>query len=83
MDVFQETTPDELLAKYIGAALSNRELQVFRLIGDGMPPAAIADALDLSTKTVATYRARILEKLEIDSNAEIAVLSWRTRKFNS
>lgn len=81
MDVFHENTPDDLLAKVVSDGLSQRELEVFRLIGDGMPPAVIADGLGLSVKTVSTYRARILQKLEISSNAEIAVLSWRTRKF--
>lgn len=55
--------------------LSERELQVFERIAIGKPPARIAADLDLSVKTVSTYRARILEKLGIGSNAEIATLS--------
>jgi two-component system invasion response regulator UvrY len=51
--------------------LSRREFQVMRLIGAGRTVSEIAAGLDLSVKTVSTYRARILEKLEMKSTAEI------------
>jgi DNA-binding NarL/FixJ family response regulator len=46
--------------------LSDRELQVFRLIGEGLASQEIADALSLSVKTIETYRAHIKEKLELE-----------------
>jgi len=52
-------------------ALSGREMQVFLFIGSGKSPAEIARELSLSIKTVSTYRARVLEKMRLGSNAEI------------
>lgn len=52
-------------------ALSRRELQVFLLIADGRGTREIAEALSLSVNTVATYRRRILAKLNLRTEAEI------------
>lgn len=52
-------------------ALSDREFQVLCLIAAGRPPRDIAAALNVSVKTVATHRARLLEKLALKNNAEI------------
>jgi two-component system invasion response regulator UvrY len=51
--------------------LSHREFQVMRLIGAGKTVSEIGLTLHLSVKTVSTYRARILEKMEMKSNLEI------------
>lgn len=51
--------------------LSNREFQVLCRIGAGDSVKEIAARLDLSPKTVSTYRTRILEKLELDTTAEL------------
>jgi two-component system, NarL family, invasion response regulator UvrY len=51
--------------------LSDREYQVLCLIGSGKTVSQIADALALSVKTVSTYRARILEKMHMENNAEL------------
>jgi DNA-binding NarL/FixJ family response regulator len=51
--------------------LSNRELEVLKLIASGESLVKIADALHLSPHTVTTYRARILEKMGLSSNAEL------------
>jgi two-component system invasion response regulator UvrY len=51
--------------------LSDREYQVLRMLGSGMTVSEIATACGLSVKTVSTYRARLLEKLEMHSNAEV------------
>ncbi len=52
-------------------SLSNREYQVMSLIGSGKTVGKIADELSLSVKTVSTYRAHILRKLNMKNNAEI------------
>lgn len=52
-------------------ALSDRELEVLRLLGQGKSVKEIAAALNLSSKTVSTYRTRLLEKLELTSTAEL------------
>jgi two-component system, NarL family, invasion response regulator UvrY len=51
--------------------LSNREFQVMQMMGHGKTAMEIAEELDLSVKTVSTYRARILKKMNLKSNAEI------------
>jgi DNA-binding CsgD family transcriptional regulator len=53
--------------------LSNRELEVFRLVGTGLSSAQIAESLHISTKTVETHRARIKEKLGIETAGELVV----------
>lgn len=52
-------------------ALSDREFEVLRLLASGKTVGEIAGMLDLSDKTVSTYRARILEKMGMKTNAEI------------
>lgn len=58
--------------------LSDRELEVFRLIGEGRGTREIAETLHLSIKTIETYRAHIKEKLSIKSAAELArsAVNW-------
>ena len=52
--------------------LSDREYQTLRLIATGSSLSEIAAKLSLSAKTVSVYRARLLEKLNLKNNAEIA-----------
>lgn len=54
------------------SSLSDREDQVFRLIAGGRTITEIADQLSLSIKTISTYRTRILEKLNLKTNADLA-----------
>jgi len=51
--------------------LSDRELEVFRLIGQGYGTRQIAEKLHLSVKTIETYRAHIKEKLNLADAAEL------------
>jgi DNA-binding NarL/FixJ family response regulator len=51
--------------------LSDREFEVFRWIATGKTVGEIAGLLDLSDKTISTYRARILRKMGMKSNAEL------------
>ncbi|TAN41987.1 MAG: response regulator transcription factor [Nitrospirae bacterium] len=51
--------------------LSPRELNVLCMIAQGCQPREIALSLNLSVKTVNTYRARILDKLQLSGNAEL------------
>ena len=52
-------------------SLSNRELEVLKMIATGESLVRIADTLHLSPNTVTTYRTRILEKMGMTSNAEL------------
>lgn len=53
-------------------ALSDRELDVLKLLAAGVSLVKIADTLHLSASTVTTYRARILQKTGMKSNVELA-----------
>jgi two-component system, NarL family, invasion response regulator UvrY len=52
-------------------ALSERELEVFRLLASGKAAKEVAATLALSKSTVSTYRARVLQKLGLHSNTEL------------
>jgi DNA-binding NarL/FixJ family response regulator len=52
--------------------LADRELEVFRLIGEGVKTAQIAERLHLSVKTIETYRDRIRQKLDLNDGTQLA-----------
>ena len=51
--------------------VSDREFLILRMIASGKPVSQIARELSLSVSTVSTYRARILEKMDMKNNAEL------------
>ncbi len=53
-------------------SLSNREIQVLRRLAMGQTTREIADAYNISTKTVDTYRFRLLRKLNLRNNTELS-----------
>jgi DNA-binding NarL/FixJ family response regulator len=53
------------------AVLSDREFQTLKMIAAGRTPAQIGEALALSPKTVSVYRARVLNKLKLATNADL------------
>lgn len=57
--------------KLLHEQLSEREFQVFFKIASGLSPTEIGDILNISIKTVSTYRSRILEKMHLKSNADL------------
>lgn len=70
--VLQEMVDDrEEAAHFPIDDLTDRELQVFQLLGQGRTVSAIADQLNLARKTVETYRRRVKEKLGYDTSAEV------------
>lgn len=85
------TLTAQLASRMFGAArtghppeelLSDREMDVFRLRGQGHSPKEIADQLGVSVKTVGSYDARIKEKLGLEDSGELmreAVL-WHDRQ---
>jgi DNA-binding NarL/FixJ family response regulator len=52
-------------------ALSDREYQVLRMIASGLTVSQVATRLSLSVKTISTYRARVLEKMNMRTTAEL------------
>jgi len=79
---------DRMVQRYIGsraagqpasvADLTDRELEVFRLIGEGHSTRQIADVLHISVKTVESYQAHIKEKLSLRSGRELVqhAIQW-------
>ncbi|MBN1688518.1 MAG: response regulator transcription factor [Candidatus Omnitrophica bacterium] len=74
------TMTEKMLEKQSGASfeetspintLSDREIEVFQSIGEGLSTSAIAKNLHLSVKTVETYRANIKSKLNLKDNMEL------------
>jgi DNA-binding NarL/FixJ family response regulator len=78
-----EAMAERMLQRAVGAVpekvtrtpidvLADRELEVFRLIGEGLKTADIAERLHLSVKTVETYRDRIRQKLNQSDGTKLA-----------
>jgi DNA-binding NarL/FixJ family response regulator len=75
----------DLLANGLGAhgdelphtQLSDRELQVFLRLAKGESVTAIANVLNLSFKTISTYRSRVLEKLSLRSNSDVTYYAMK------
>jgi len=57
--------------------LSAREFEILRLLGSGKTVSQAAAGLHLSVKTVSTYRARLLEKMNLRTNAELTLYAVR------
>lgn len=57
--------------------LSDREYQIFALLAAGRGVSEIAGMLSLSVKTVSTYRTRLLEKMGMESNAQLINYAYR------
>jgi DNA-binding NarL/FixJ family response regulator len=84
-----ERMSNKMLQQYIGgapnliqsriASLSDRELEVFRRIGEGCATREIAEELHLSVKTVETYQAHIKDKLALRSGRELIqhAIQWK------
>lgn len=68
---------DEVDNALIHQRLSDREYQVLRMLASGRTVSQVAHDLSLSVKTVSTYRARILEKMGMENNAELMHYAMR------
>lgn len=66
LDVFNN--PDKIISHEI---LSDREMQVLKLLASGKTVSAIAEEISLSVPTVSTYRSHILEKLGLSTSADL------------
>ena len=60
-------------------SLSEREFQVMIMLAKGRSVAEIAAEIFISDKTVATYRARIMEKMQMKKNAELTIYALRNK----
>jgi len=71
------TSISEVADKPVHEALSHREGQVFRMLAEGQTVGQIALSLNLSSNTVSTYRARVLEKTGVRNDVELALYAVR------
>ena len=62
--------------------LSNREFLILRMIASGKTVGQIGRELSLSVKTISTYRARLLEKMDMKSNSELTHYAMQTKLVN-
>jgi DNA-binding NarL/FixJ family response regulator len=62
---------DEPADKPLHELLSDREHEVMKMIASGVPLTEIGEKLHVSVKTISSYRARIMEKMQMKSNAEL------------
>jgi two-component system, NarL family, invasion response regulator UvrY len=62
--------------------LSDREFLILRMIGSGKTVSQIAKELSLSVKTISTYRARLLEKMDMKTNAEVTHYAIQNQLVN-
>jgi DNA-binding NarL/FixJ family response regulator len=65
--------------KLLHDTLSNREYQVMIMIAAGKTVAQIAEELSLSVQTISTYRSRILQKMQMKNNVELANYAVRNQ----
>lgn len=65
------TNLDEPSDKPVHELLSDREHEVMRMIAAGIPLTEIGEKLHVSVKTISSYRARLMEKMQMKSNAEL------------
>ena len=68
--------------KQLHEMLSNREFQVFYKLAAGRTPTEIGIELNISTKTVSTYRMRILEKMSLKTNADLTYYAIKNALLN-
>lgn len=68
--------------KQLHEMLSNREFQVFYKLASGSTPTEIGLELNISTKTVSTYRMRILEKMSLKTNADLTYYAIKNALLN-
>ena len=69
--VVESFSPERRATAPVAEELSERELAVAKLIAQGYTQKEIASQLTLSTKTIETHKARLMEKLELRSRAEL------------
>ena len=62
---------DDSAGKPLHESLSDREHEVMKMIAAGVPLTEIGERLHVSVKTISSYRARIMEKMQMKSNAEL------------
>ncbi len=75
----KDESPEDLLAQ-----LTDRELDIFKFIGEGLDRREIAQKMGISTSTIGTYRDRIKNKLNMKSSGELIrfAVRWTTREDN-
>jgi len=72
-----QTQRDQLAARF--AALTVREREVLDLVVQGLPNKAIANALELSAKTIEVHRGKVMEKMQAHSVSDLVRMSMQNQ----
>jgi DNA-binding NarL/FixJ family response regulator len=85
VDGGQSADQDEDSELSLVSSLTDRELEVFQLLGNGLPTREIAKRLHISAKTVDSHREHIKEKLQLDSATNLLkhAIQWVQYQGNS
>lgn len=75
-------SPDAVRHPFAGKHLSNRELEVIKLVAQGKTNKQIADELFLSSETVRTYLKRMFIKFDVKHRTELAMLAYQAGLLN-
>jgi len=87
-----DTVSNRVMSRMVGGGdpkgepidrLSDRELEVFQMIGSGLGTRQVAEQLHLSVKTIETYRANIMQKLGLNGANELVLHAVRWVQENS
>ncbi|MFI5558485.1 response regulator [Amycolatopsis japonica] len=78
VEAFTQGPPEKPTAPPALAGLTEREIEVLRFVGTGMPNADIARSLLVSEATVKTHLNRLMTKLRISSRAQAVVVAYET-----
>ena len=73
--LFSGDATDKSAHKSAIAVLTNREVEILKLIAEGHPNRSIAKMLHISTRTVDTHRSNVLKKLLVKTNAELVKIA--------
>ena len=84
-DLFDRRTraPSTTISRERFARLTPRQVEIFDLVAGGFTSQAIAARLDLSTRTVESYRAQIMEKMQAESVAVLVRQAIRLRRIEA
>lgn len=81
-EIAERLMDNETIAKQPHELLSNRELEIFKLLALGKTISQIADTLSLALTTVSTHRGRIMNKLGLTTNSELTRYAMSHRIIN-
>ncbi|MGE5682848.1 MAG: response regulator [Bacillota bacterium] len=78
-EILEKNTPADPAVLFQDTDLSRREVEVLRLVCDGYSSYEIAEALEISKKTVDTHRSSIMKKLDVENTSQLIKFAVKNR----